>query len=66
MKENRESKMPVERVTDAEIASAIRYLDPAPEWAKHLRPYVKRRLWKKVRRIGKLALSVARWDKLRK
>jgi len=28
MKENRESKVPVGRVTDAEVASAIRYLDP--------------------------------------
>jgi hypothetical protein len=28
MKEKRESRVPVERVTDAEIASAIRYLDP--------------------------------------
>src|SRR5262249_57159473 len=28
MKENRESRVPLERVTDAEIASAIRYLDP--------------------------------------
>lgn len=28
MKENRESRVPVEGVTNAEIASAIRYLDP--------------------------------------
>ena len=28
MKDNRESRVPIERVTNAEIASAIRYLDP--------------------------------------
>ena len=28
MKENRESRVPIEGVTNAEIASAIRYLDP--------------------------------------
>jgi hypothetical protein len=28
MKENRESRVPIEGITNAEISSAIRYLDP--------------------------------------
>jgi hypothetical protein len=33
---------------------------PAPEWWKHLRPFNKRRFWKKVRRKVKIALAGAR------
>lgn len=30
---------------------------PAPEWWKHLRPFNKRRFWKKVRHKVKIALA---------